>query len=56
MRARLARYKEVWGNADAPLGPDVDGDLGRWCKVQRQLRDAGRLAASRHFRHFLDTS
>ena len=22
----------------------------------RQLRDAGRLAASRHFRHFLDTS
>ena len=58
MRARLARYKEDWGNADAPLGPDVDGDLGRWCKVQRQLRDAGRLAASRHFQtlpgHFLE--
>uniref|UniRef100_A0A7S3X0T9 Helicase-associated domain-containing protein n=2 Tax=Emiliania huxleyi TaxID=2903 RepID=A0A7S3X0T9_EMIHU len=47
MRARLARYKEDWGNADAPLGPDVDGDLGRWCKVQRQLRDAGRLAMAR---------
>lgn len=47
MLARLVAYQEKWGNADAILGPGEDGDLGRWCKVQRTLYAEGKLSADR---------
>ena len=44
MRSRLKAYADKWGNADAPLGPEMgDPELGRWCRLQRQMRAAGRL-------------
>ena len=47
MHARLVQFKAEWGNADAPLGQGAEGELGRWCKVQRRLRADGKLTASR---------
>eukprot|EP00966_Prymnesium_polylepis_P072189 1676813-Prymnesium_polylepis.1 len=47
MLARLTAYAERWGNADAPLGPTAEGELGRWCKVQRRLRSEGKLREGR---------
>lgn len=48
MRARLAAYREQWGNADAPVGGQgVDVALGRWCKLQREKAASGSLAEAR---------
>lgn len=47
MLGRLTAYRERWGNADAPLGPTQDGEIGRWCKAQRLLHDQGTLSADR---------
>lgn len=41
--SRLAAYKERWGTADATLSDDE----GRWVRVQRRLRQEGKLSAER---------